>query len=216
MLANVLGREPSGRLYQALVVPKLASSTGAFDFQLREPGTLVAYAQVRKESSLDKAREVLLESIDSVRTRPPTVAEVERAKASLLKDIDLLLNNSDQVGLALSEWQAAGDWRLLFVHRDRLKRVTPADVQRAAVNYLKPSNVTVGLFYPTAKPDRAEIPGAVDIAALVRDYKGDSALGVGEAFDAAPANIDARTRRHDARERDASEPARKRRRAALR
>ena len=194
VLSNVLGREPSGRLYQSLVVPKLASSTGAFDFQLREPGMLVAFAQVRKESSLEKARDVLLASIDSVRTRPPTVAEVERAKASLLKDMDLLLNNSDQVGLALSEWQAAGDWRLLFVHRDRLKRVTPADVQRAAVNYLKPSNVTVGLFYPTSKPDRAEIPDAVDIAALVRGYKGDSALGVGEAFDVAPSNIDARTR----------------------
>jgi zinc protease len=193
VLANVLGREPSGRLYQALVVPKLASSTGAFDFQLREPGMLIAFAQVRQEASLETARTVLLQSIDSVRTRPPTVAEVERAKASLLKGIDLLLNNSDQVGLALSEWQAAGDWRLLFVHRDRLKRVTPADVQRAAVTYLKQSNVTVGMFYPTAKPDRSEIPAGVDIAALVRDYKGDSALGVGEAFDAAPTNIDART-----------------------
>ena len=148
---------------------------------------------MRQEASLETARTVLLQSIDSVRTRPPTVAEVERAKASLLKDIDLLLNNSDQVGLALSEWQAAGDWRLLFVHRDRLKRVTPANVQRVAVAYLKPSNVTVGLFYPTTKPDRAEIPAAVDIAALVRSYKGDSALGVGEAFDPAPANIDART-----------------------
>jgi zinc protease len=193
VLAKVLGREPSGRLYQALVVPKLASSSGAFDFQLREPGMLIAFAQVRQEASLETARTVLLQTIDSVRTRPPTVAEVEHAKASLLKDIDLLLNNSDQVGLALSEWQAAGDWRLLFVHRDRLKRVTPTDVQRVAVAYLKPSNVTVGLFYPTAKPDRSEIPAGVDIAALVRDYKGDSALGVGEAFDAAPANIDART-----------------------
>ncbi len=195
VLANVLGREPSGRLYQALVVPKLALSAGAFDFQLREPGMLIAFARVRQESSLETARTVLLQSIDSVRTRPPTVAEVERAKASLLKDIDLLLNNSDQVGLALSEWQAAGDWRLLFVHRDRIKRVTPADVQRVAANYLKPSNVTVGMFYPTAKPDRSEIPAGVDIAALVRDYKGDSALGAGEAFDAAPANIDARTDR---------------------
>ncbi|MEO7039191.1 MAG: insulinase family protein, partial [Gemmatimonadaceae bacterium] len=193
VLANVLGREPSGRLYQSLVVPKLASSSGAFDFQLREPGMLVAFAQVRQEASLETARSVLLQTIDSLRTRPPTVAEVARAKASLLKDIDLLLNNSDQVGLALSEWQAAGDWRLLFVHRDRIKRVTPADVQRVAAAYLKPSNVTVGLFYPTSKPDRSEIPAAVDIAALVRDYKGDSALGVGEAFDAAPANIDART-----------------------
>ena len=193
VLSNVLGRQPSGRLYQSLVVPKLASSAGAFDFQLREPGMLVAFARVRKESSLEKARDVLLQTIDSVRTRPPTAAEVERAKASLLKDIDLLLNNSDQVGLALSEWQAAGDWRLLFVHRDRLKRVTPADVQRVAAYYLKPSNVTVGMFYPTPSPDRAEIPGAVDIAALVRGYKGDSALGIGEAFDAAAPNIDRRT-----------------------
>jgi zinc protease len=193
VLSNILGREPSGRLYQALVVPKLASSTGALDFQLREPGMLVAFAQVRQEASLETARTVLMQSIDSVRSRPPTVAEVERAKASLLKNIDLLLNNSDQVGLALSEWQAAGDWRLLFVHRDRLKKVTPADVQRVGAAYLKPSNVTVGLFYPTLKPDRSEIPAGVDINALVRDYKGDSALGVGEAFDAAPSNIDART-----------------------
>ncbi len=193
VLASILGDEPSGRLYQALVVTKLAASAGAFDFGRKEPGTLIAYAQVRQESSLDSARLALLRTIDSVVTHPPTVQEVDRAKTSLLKGIDLLLNNSAQVGLQISEWQAAGDWRLLFVNRDRIKKVTPADVQRVAAAYLKPSNVTVGLFYPTAKPDRAEIPGPVDIAALVRDYHGDSSFVAGEAFDATPQNIDART-----------------------
>jgi len=192
VLTSILGSQPSGRLYQALVVPKLASDAGAFNFGRKEPGSLIAYAQVRQEGSLDSARSALLHAIDSARTTAPTAQEVERAKTALLKNIDLLLNNSTQVGLAISEWQAAGDWRLLFVHRDRLKQVTPADVARVAAAYLKPSNATVGLFVPTPKPDRSEIPGPVDIAALVGAYKGDTALIAGERFDASPANIDQR------------------------
>jgi zinc protease len=113
----------------------------------------------------------------------------------LLKETDLLLNNSANVGLTLTEWAAAGDWRLLYVHRDRIKKVTPADVQRVAAAYLKPDNRTVGLFYPTAKPDRAEIPQVTDaqIVAMTKDYKGNATLAAGEAFDPSPANIDSRT-----------------------
>jgi len=36
------------------------------------------------------------------------------------------------VGMALSEYVSLGDWRLFFIYRDRLKKVTPADVQRVA------------------------------------------------------------------------------------
>ena len=192
VLASILGNQPSGRLYQALVVPKLASDAGAFDFGRKEPGSLIVYAQVRQDGSLDSARSVLLRAVDSARTSTPSAQEVERAKTNILKNIDLLLNNSTRVGLAISEWQAAGDWRLLFVHRDRIKQVTAADVARVAAQYLKASNATVGLFVPTPKPDRSEIPGPVDIAALAGAYKGDTGLIAGEMFDASPANIDKR------------------------
>lgn len=192
VLVSILSNQPSGRLYQALVVPKLAADAGAFSFGRKEPGTLIAYAQVRTASSLDSARTAMMRTLDSARANPFSAEEVDRAKTSLLKGIDLLLNNSSQVGLAISEWQAAGDWRLLFVHRDRVKQVTPADVGRVAALYLKNSNLTVGTFIPTAKPDRSEIPGPVDIAALVNSYRGDTGLVAGEAFDASPANIDKR------------------------
>ena len=42
----------------------------------------------------------------------------------------------------------------------------------------------MALFYPTKQPDRAEIPTAPDVVALVKDYKGDAAKEAGEAFDA--------------------------------
>ncbi len=191
VLTHVLGNAPSGRLYKALVESKKAASVGSFAFQLAEPGVLMAFAQVRSENSLDSARTILLETLE--KTSPASAEDVERGKAALLKNIELTLNSSENVGLELTEWASMGDWRLFFIHRDRIKKVTPADVDRVAAAYLKPSNRTLGLFHPTAKPDRAEIPVASDVQFLVRDYKGDTAAIAGEAFDASFVNLDART-----------------------
>ena len=60
--------------------------------------------------------------------------------------------------MALSESAAAGDWRLLFLERDSIRKATVDDVRRAAAKYLKPVNRTVGVFTPIAAPARAEIP----------------------------------------------------------
>jgi len=195
VLSEVLGSAPSGRLYKALVDTKKAAEVGAMAFQLREPGVLFLYARVRQEDSLDSARVALERTVDSVLVSAPTAEEVERGKAALLRSIELNLNNSMRVGLELSEWAAMGDWRLLLLYRDRLKGVTSAAVQRAATRYLLPSNRTLGLFIPTAAPVRAEIPAAPDVAALVRDYHGDTARVAGEAFDPSPANIELRVAR---------------------
>jgi zinc protease len=75
--------------------------------------------------------------------------------------------------------------------------VTPADVQRVAAAYLKPTNRTLGVFVPTASPDRATIPtvSAADVAAMVADYKGRASVATGEAFDPSPASVEARTKR---------------------
>jgi zinc protease len=126
---------------------------------------------------------------------PPTQEEVERAKNELLKSIELMFNSSDRIGLTLSESIGAGDWRLLFLTRDRIKAVTVEDVKRVAAHYLKPDNRTSGLFIPTEKPERAEIPATPDVEALVKDYKGNQNLATGEAFDPSPQNIESRTTR---------------------
>ena len=198
VLTHVMGTEPAGRLYKALVEPGLAANVNAFNFQLREPGALLLAARVRKEDSLDAATEALAQALEDVVANPPTEEEVERAKNEFTKNIDLAIRNPQRIALQLSEWASMGDWRLFFLHRDRLQKVTPEEVARAARAYLKDSNRTLGFFIPVEEtPLRAEIPVAPDVAALVSGYTGGEAVAEGEAFDPTPANIEARTERFE-------------------
>ena len=194
VLAHLMNTEPAGRLYKNLVEPGLAASAAAFAFQLGEPGLLMATAEVRKEGDLNVAAETMLKTLHGVLDEPPTAEEVNRAKTDYTANFDLGFNNPQSIALQLSEWAAMGDWRLLFLHRDRVEQVTPADVLAAAQAYLLPSNRTLGYYYPTEEtPPRAEIPPKPDVAAMVADYKGREAIAEGEAFDPTPENIERRT-----------------------
>ncbi len=195
VLARVLGSAPSGRLYKSLVDTKKASRVSAYTYQFRDPGLLYTSAEILKEKSLDDAKTTMIKTLDEFSLSPPTGEEVERAKNEIIKQIELSFNSSQSVTLQLTNYVGMGDWRLLFLTRDRVKAVTTEDVSRVARLYLKPDNRTTGQFMPTEKPDRAEIPPIPDVDALVKDYKGNQAIASGEAFDPSPSNIESRTTR---------------------
>jgi zinc protease len=193
LLTDILTNEPSGRLYKALVETKLATSVGGFAFELKDPGYAYFTADVLKEKSLDEVMNTMQNIMDNLKDNPVTPAEVDRAKNKSLKFFEQTYNNSERVGLTLSEYIAKGDWRLFFHQRDMIEKVTAADVNRVAVTYFKPSNRTTGKFIPDAAPDRATITAAPDLAVLLKDYKGKQALKQAEDFEATPENIAQRT-----------------------
>ena len=197
-LLQIMTEQPAGRLHKALVESKKAASVFGFPFIFGEPSLLLVGAQLRQEQSLDEAREIMLKVLEDIAKNPITKDEVERAKANLLKEIELKLNSVEDVGLEMSEWIGYGDWRLMFITRDRIRKLTAEEVQRVAVNYLKQSNRTLGQFIPTQKPDRSEIPANPDVLALVKDYKGDAKVAEGEVFEPTPANIESRAVRASA------------------
>ncbi len=193
VLGQVMADQPTGRLYKALVETKKAAQVFPWLMQTKEPGFLLFSAELPKTSNLEDTRETMLRALES----PSTFAadEVERAKLSVAKQMELVLQESDQLGITLSEYLAQGDWRLFFLHRDRVAQVKPADVQRVATAYLRSSNRTIGQFVPTAKPVRAEIPAVKDVAKMVEGYKGRAQIARGEDFDAEPMAIDRRIQR---------------------
>ena len=196
VLSRLLGDTPSGRLYKALVETKLASDAGSYHFSLHDPGLVTFSASVPEIDNIEEVRQTLLATVQATGdVAPPTDEEVNRAKNQLLKQYELMLNSSERVGMGITSYVAMGDWRLLFLRRDRLKAVTVEDVQRVAAAYLKTSNRTVGVYTPTADADRAEIPATIGLTDALDAYAGAEAVSEGEVFEASPENIESRVTR---------------------
>ncbi len=194
-LVAIMTIEPAGRLYKALVDTRKASAVGGWAPALHDPGFVYFEVQVPLGESVDVARDAALATLEGIDADPITPAEVERARARAQKRVDEALADPTRFGISLSESIAAGDWRLFFLQRDRMRKLQADDVQRVAAQYLKPANRTVAQFIPEAKPDRAPAAPSVDVASLLQGYEGDPAVGTGEVFVATPENLDARTER---------------------
>ncbi len=194
ILSEILSSEPSGRLYRALVETRLATSVSAGAQPLHDPGTLDIMAEVdtKQQAGLEKVRDAIFSVLQKLVQQGVTQEEVDRARQSILKNRELALHEPNRIAIELSEWAAQGDWRLFFLHRDRLEKVTPKDVRDAATKYLTASNRTVGYFLPAAHPERTPVPTTPDLAAELKDYKGRAVESSGEAFDVGAEAIEAR------------------------
>lgn len=194
VLAQVLGHTPGGRLHRALVERGAATGVSATPYVLDEAGYLAFLVEAPEDADIDALDTALLAEVEDAVAAPFTEAEVNEARERLLAGYSRAMRDPNAVGVALSEAIAQGDWRLLLLARDRLETVSVDDVTRVAATYLKPDNRTSGRFVPTDRADRVVIPEAPSAETLLADYVGRPALAAGEAFDASPANIDARTR----------------------
>ena len=192
ILADVLDAAPAGRLYKALVETKKAASVSSSAGGYHDPGMLEIEAEVRKDKSLGEVRAEVLSIVEGIKDADLSKEEVERAKTRRLKDHELGSTDPNRVAIELSEWTSQGDWRLYFLHRDQLEKVTVEQIKEAAAKYLRPSNRTVGEFIPTDKADRTPIPSTPEVAKLVEGYKGRDASKAGESFDTDPESIQKR------------------------
>lgn len=195
VLNEILVGGPSSRLYQDLVEAKKATGVSGSPFAWFDPGIMEIDARVGDQSTTDEVRDILLKDIEKF--KPASMEEVARAKQRLKARRDQALTKSKDIAIELSEWMGAGDWRLLFVNRDRVAKVTPADVDRVAKKYLVATNRTLGMYIPTTEVARTVIPPAPSVIDLVKDYKGGKGLATGEAFDPTPANIEKRVKRFE-------------------
>jgi len=192
LVENVLTSQPSGRVYKALVDEKKASSLWSYSPFTKEPSFLYINVDVPSDKSLTEAENTLLSVLDKVSEKAITADELKRAKANLLKQIDQINRNSAYLGTYMSEFIGAGDWRLSYIHRDRIEAMTLDKVNAAIKKYFIPTNRTVGRFMPTKKPQRIGIDHTQGLNELVSNYKGKKGLSAGESFDVSYDNIQKR------------------------
>jgi zinc protease len=195
VLSTIMTSEPAGRLYESLVKRRVAASVFGMTFALHDPGTLLFMAEATQGTDGTALVQSLIESCEGTAEKAFTPEEVERARSELLKQRELTVADSQRVAIELSDWAAQGDWRLFFLYRDRLEKVTAEDVTRVAAAYLIRNNRTAGVYEPTKEAQRATIPATPDLAEMIGDYKGRSDVAQGEEFDVNPIAIEKRLAR---------------------
>jgi zinc protease len=191
----ILAQVPTGRLHKAIVETGKAAQVFGFPLMGKHPGIQVFGAVVKKGDPVEPVRDEIVRIVESFGGTPPTKEEMDRARQNFINAAEKTLANHESLGVQMSEYIALGDWRLFFLARDDVEKVTAEQVAQASKAYFVRDNRTIGYFVPEDAPQRVEIPATPAVAEVMKDFKAKAATSRAEAFDPSQENIDKRTQR---------------------
>ena len=151
LLESLLSQGKSARLYRSLVYDqKIALAVGADHSLLQtDPQLFYCYVVVAPGQKAEAVEQALYRELDRIKQEPPSEMELQRARnqleASRVFGQDSIFRQAMLLGQA--ETVGAG-WRFEDAFLDRIRRVTPQDIQRVAQRYLAEDARTVGVLVP--------------------------------------------------------------------
>lgn len=151
VLAMVLGEGRTSRLYQELVEKQIASRADAGAPSLKDPFLFYVSATARPGTTADKLETALLDEVERVKTAPVTADELARANSRIEADFIFRTNSVTSQARQIGYWAMIDDWRYLTTYLERIRALTPADIQAVAQKYLVPETRTVGHFIPATE-----------------------------------------------------------------
>jgi zinc protease len=149
MLDAILSSGKNARLYRALVDQGLALSAEAGTDLHRDLSLHTMYATMAPGATHAHVEQALLAEIAKIKSEGVTAEEVERVKQQYVAADAYKRDGTAAVARELNEWIAVGDWTLYVTFPQQIERVTAADVQRVAKQYLIEEQGTTGWFVPT-------------------------------------------------------------------
>ena len=157
MLETVLASGRSSRLYRRLVEQdQLVLGINAGQQLALNPTQFLFSMQVRSGVDPAKVEAALYEELAKAAREGITPAELEKARnqqiAAFYRSLKTIAGKANLLGQYEIYY---GDHRKLFTAVDELKKVTAADIQRAAAKYFTPDNRTVGVLTPAAPQQEA-------------------------------------------------------------
>jgi len=157
ILSNILSSGRGSRLQSSLLYGKeMVSQIGAFNGSNEIAGTFQIQATARPGKSLDDIEAEINKEIERIKREPPTEAEIDRAKNSIeaqaIYGLQTVLGKAGQ----LTNYAGyIGKANYFQADLDRYAKVTAADIQRVANQYLIANHLIM-----TYNPPATRTPGA--------------------------------------------------------
>lgn len=190
-LGEILTADPSGYLYKTLVETQKASNIYFWQPSVRDASFIYFGVAVPNDKDVYATKEIVRSELDKITTTKYTDQDVSRAKAKIIKQIESVKNNTISYAINLTEIIGAGDYRLGYLYRDAVEKLTKEDIQRVAEKYFRPNNRTVGVFIPSKDEVRVKPNEYTDeqLLALTKDYKGKALEKEAAPFEASIKNL---------------------------
>lgn len=174
VLAAVLSEGKTSRLYRALIDRNLAISADASKGFFHDNTLFNTTALLAPGITHEQVEQTLLAELARVKKDGVTAAEVERAINKLLAGIAYRRDGSFAIAGQINEAIAVGDWTFYLSLLEKLKAVTPADLQRVAQTYFNEDQSTTGWFIPqqeaAATPGKSAGSPRTDSASAIGGY----------------------------------------------
>ncbi|HEB96262.1 MAG TPA: insulinase family protein [Sedimenticola thiotaurini] len=151
MLASILDGGSSARLSRELVRGReIAVSAGAeYSAFTRLSGMLLLDGSPAPGTDMATLERALREQVDRLREEPVSRQELERIQAQVVASKVYELDSVFYQAMQIGTLETVGlDWRLLDQYVDRIKAVTPEQVQAVARKYLTDDALTVAVLEP--------------------------------------------------------------------
>lgn len=193
---QILSDAPRGRLYKELVETGLASQVFGWHLPGKYPGFVLFGAMVKKGETLEPVRTTMIDVIENAfKKKPVTAQELKTTAADTETAFERTLSDPEAFAVDLSDYIALGDWRVFFVDRDKVAKLTEQAVNQAAQTYFVRDNRVVGEFIPDNDPRRAPLMTMPKLDDVLSGIQFSEAGDTGEAFDVSQENIMRRTQR---------------------
>ena len=152
VLGTILTGGRSSRMYESLVRQKqLTTGVGAGANGRRGPQLFMLTSTAMPGKSIADLEAALYVEIEKIKTDPIQSWELDKARNNAKRGVVSGLNSSLNIAASLAENAlASNDPGLINTRIDRINRVTAADVQRVAKQYLVATNRTVLITTPKA------------------------------------------------------------------
>lgn len=149
VLSRILTNGDTSRCYRALTDHNLTIDVSGWPSFTHDPSLHVLTAELAEDAKPEVVERELVAQIEGIKTGGVTAQEVQTAIAGFTAERAFSRDGSFSLASNINECIAVGDWTLCFALEDKVKAVTPADVQRVAQQYFIEDRSTVGWFIPT-------------------------------------------------------------------
>src|SRR5579875_617836 len=149
--SEILSDGKSSRLYKSLVIDKrlAVDAEASYDMTSFDPGLFWVSAELRPGVKTSDALAEIDRQLQALRDTPVSADELRKAKNLEQADFVFSQDSIFREAMLLGLYQMLGDYRMVDQYLPSIEKVTAADIQRVARQYLVENNRTLGILIPT-------------------------------------------------------------------